>query len=65
VHHAHGAVTLGSEIAGGIRNLVANNITCDGTQMGVSIKSRRDGVAWSKTSGSTTGRWRTSVRPSM
>ena len=41
VHHAHGAVTLGSEIAGGIRNLVANNITCDGTQMGVRIKSRR------------------------
>jgi polygalacturonase len=41
VHHAHGAVTLGSEIAGSIRNLVANNITCDGTQMGVRIKSRR------------------------
>ena len=41
VHHAHGAVTLGSEIAGGIRNVVANNITCDGTQIGVRIKSRR------------------------
>ena len=41
VHHAHGAVTLGSEIAGGVRNLVAENITCDGTQMGVRIKSRR------------------------
>lgn len=41
VHHAHGAVTLGSEIAGGIRNLVADNITCDGTQIGVRIKSRR------------------------
>jgi polygalacturonase len=41
VHHAHGAVTIGSEIAGGIRNLVADNITCDGTQMGVRIKSRR------------------------
>ncbi|MGD0017482.1 MAG: glycosyl hydrolase family 28 protein, partial [Verrucomicrobiia bacterium] len=41
VHHAHGAVSLGSEIAGGIRNLVADNITCDGTQMGVRIKSRR------------------------
>ena len=41
VRHAHGAVTLGSEIAGGIRNLVADNITCDGTQMGVRIKSRR------------------------
>jgi hypothetical protein len=41
VHHAHGAVTLGSEIAGGIRNMVANNITCNGTQIGVRIKSRR------------------------
>ena len=41
VRHAHGAVTLGSEIAGGIRNVVANNITCDGTWMGVRIKSRR------------------------
>jgi len=41
VHHAHGAVTLGSEISGGIRNLVADNITCDGTQIGVRIKSRR------------------------
>ena len=41
VHRAHGAVVLGSENAGGIRNLVASNITCQGTQMGVRIKSRR------------------------
>jgi polygalacturonase len=41
VHHAHGAVTLGSEIAGGIRNVVADNITCDGTQIGIRIKSQR------------------------
>jgi polygalacturonase len=41
VHHAHGAVTLGSEISGGIRNVVADNITCDGTQIGIRIKSRR------------------------
>jgi len=41
VRHAHGAVTLGSEISGGIRNVVADNITCDGTQIGVRIKSRR------------------------
>ena len=41
VRHAHGAVTLGSEIAGGIRNVVADNITCQGTAMGVRIKSRR------------------------
>ena len=41
VHHAHGAVTLGSETAGGIRNVVAGNMTCDGTQIGIRIKSRR------------------------
>jgi len=41
VHRAHGAVTLGSETSGSIRNVVASNITCDGTQMGVRIKSRR------------------------
>jgi polygalacturonase len=41
VHHAHGAVTLGSETAGGIRNVVADNLTCDGTQMCVRIKSQR------------------------
>jgi len=40
VHHAHGAVTIGSETSGWVRNLVASNITCDGTQMGVRIKSR-------------------------
>lgn len=41
VHRAHGAVTIGSETSGGIRNVVASNIVCDGTQMGVRIKSRR------------------------
>jgi polygalacturonase len=41
VHHAHGAVTLGSETAGGIHNVVADNITCDGTEIGVRVKSRR------------------------
>jgi len=41
VRKAHGAVTLGSETAGGIRNLVASNITCEGTQVGIRIKSRR------------------------
>jgi len=46
VHRAHGAVTIGSETSGGIRNVVASNIACDGTQMGVRIKSRipRGGV---------------------
>jgi polygalacturonase len=46
VHHAHGAVTLGSEISGGIRNVVADNITCDGTQIGIRIKSRRGRGGW-------------------
>ncbi len=41
VHRAHGAVTLGSETAGSIRNVVASNVTCQGTQMGVRLKSRR------------------------
>jgi polygalacturonase len=41
VAHAHGAVTIGSEISGGVRNLVASNITCKGTEIGVRIKSRR------------------------
>jgi polygalacturonase len=41
VHHAHGAVALGSEISGGIHNLVADNITCRDTAIGVRIKSRR------------------------
>lgn len=41
VRHAHGAVTLGSETSGWIRNLVATNLTCSGTQMGVRLKSRR------------------------
>ena len=41
VHHAHGAVALGSEISGGIHNLVADNITCKETAIGVRIKSRR------------------------
>ncbi len=41
VHHAHGAVSLGSEISGGIHNVVADNITCRETEMGVRIKSRR------------------------
>jgi polygalacturonase len=41
VHHAHGAVTIGSETSGSVRNLVASNITADGTLNGIRIKSRR------------------------
>ncbi len=41
VKHAHGAVVIGSETSGGIRNVVASNITADGTEDGIRIKSRR------------------------
>lgn len=41
VHHAHGAVVIGSETSGGIRNVTASNITADGTENGIRIKSRR------------------------
>lgn len=41
VHHAHGAVTIGSETSGGIRNIVAGNITAVDTANGARIKSRR------------------------
>lgn len=41
IRRAHGGVVLGSATAGGFRNIVASNITCDGTQIGVRIKSRR------------------------
>jgi polygalacturonase len=41
VHHAHGAVTIGSETSGGVRNIVASNITAVDTGAGIRIKSRR------------------------
>ena len=41
VHHAHGAVVIGSETAGSIRNAVASNITAVDTENGIRIKSRR------------------------
>ncbi len=41
VHRAHGAVVLGSETAGGIRNVVAANITAFATDVGIRLKSRR------------------------
>ena len=41
VHHAHGAVTIGSETSGSIRNLVASNITAVDTVNGIRLKSRR------------------------
>jgi len=41
VHRAHGAVVLGSETSGGIRNVVASNIVARGTDRGIRIKSGR------------------------
>ena len=41
VHRAHGAVVMGSETSGGIRNVVASNIVCKGTEKGVRLKSTR------------------------
>jgi polygalacturonase len=41
VHRAHGAVVIGSETAGSIRNVVAANITAAGTEVGIRLKSRR------------------------
>ncbi len=41
IFHGHGAVVLGSETSGGIRNVVASNITAQGTDRGIRIKSTR------------------------
>jgi polygalacturonase len=41
VHHAHGAVTIGSETSGSIRNVVASNITVKDAVNGARIKSER------------------------
>ena len=41
MHHGHGAVAIGSETSGGVRNVVASNISCKGTEKGVRIKSTR------------------------
>jgi polygalacturonase len=41
VHHAHGTVTIGSETSGGVRNIVASNMTAIDTQNGARIKSAR------------------------
>jgi polygalacturonase len=41
VHHAHGALTIGSETSGGVRNISVSNFTALDTQNGVRIKSAR------------------------
>jgi polygalacturonase len=41
VHHAHGAVTIGSETLGSIRNIAASNLTVVDSENGARIKSAR------------------------
>jgi glycosyl hydrolase family 28/pectate lyase-like protein len=41
VHHAQGAVVIGSETSGSVRNVVASNITARDTENGIHIKSSR------------------------
>jgi polygalacturonase len=41
IHRGHGAVVLGSETAGSIRNIAASNIVSQSTDKGVRIKSGR------------------------
>ena len=41
VHRAHGAVVIGSETSGSIRNVTASNITANETEIGIRLKSRR------------------------
>lgn len=41
VHHAHGAVSIGSETSGSVRNIAASNITVKDSDNGARIKSAR------------------------
>lgn len=41
MYKGHGAVVIGSETSGGIRDITANNIVSKGTETGVRIKSQR------------------------
>lgn len=41
MYKGHGAVVIGSEMSGGIRNVAASNIVCVGTDRAVRIKSTR------------------------
>jgi len=41
VHHAHGAVSIGSETSGSIRNIAASNLTVVDSENGARIKSAR------------------------
>jgi len=41
MHRGHGAVVIGSEMSGGIRDIVASNIVCRGTDRGIRLKTQR------------------------
>src|SRR5204862_8349807 len=41
VARGHGTVVIGSEMSAGVRNVLAENLTADGTDAGVRIKTRR------------------------
>ncbi|HEU6447207.1 MAG TPA: glycoside hydrolase family 28 protein [Verrucomicrobiae bacterium] len=41
VYHAHGGFTIGSEMSGGVRNMVVTNCTFIGTDIGLRFKSTR------------------------
>ncbi len=41
VHHGSAGVVIGSEMSGSVRNVVASNIVCPGTSMGMNNKSDR------------------------
>jgi polygalacturonase len=41
IHRGSGGIVIGSETSGGIRNVAVSNVVCQGTQMGINIKSER------------------------
>ena len=41
MYHGHGGVTIGSEMSGGVRNVVVANCVFNGTDIGIRIKSQR------------------------
>ncbi|MBE2214959.1 MAG: glycoside hydrolase family 28 protein [Opitutaceae bacterium] len=41
MHRGHGAVVIGSEMSGGIRDITASNIVCRGTDRGIRLKTQR------------------------
>ncbi len=41
MYHGHGGVTIGSEMSGGVRNVVVTNCVFQGTDIGIRLKSQR------------------------